>query len=91
VIKDANMPIVCNGFSGTTNTLTGGTQDPIIILDETQAWLWESSLKLRALPEVLSGTLQIRFQIYAYSAFMANRYPTAISILLGAGVAAPTF
>jgi HK97 family phage major capsid protein len=91
VIKNANIPTTANSFTGNALNLTGGTQDPVCIVDESQLWLWESPLKLRALPEVLSGTLQIRYQVYAYSAFMANRFPTAISVLAGAGLAAPGF
>jgi hypothetical protein len=91
VIKNANIPTTANSFTGNALNLTGGTQDPVCIVDESQLWLWESPLKLRALPEVLSGTLQIRYQAYAYSAFMANRFPTAISVLAGAGLAAPGF
>lgn len=91
VIKDANMPTTVNGFSGTQTVLTAGTQDAVIVVDESQLWLWEGPLRLRALPEILSGSLQIRFQAYAYSAFMCNRFPTAVSILAGAGVAAPAF
>jgi HK97 family phage major capsid protein len=91
VIKDANMPTACNGFTGTALNLTGSTQDPVVVLDESQMWLWEGPLRMRALPEVLSGTLQIRYQVYAYSAFMGHRFPTAISVLAGAGLAAPGF
>jgi HK97 family phage major capsid protein len=91
VFKDANMPVLSNGFSGTTLTLTGGSQDPIIVADESQLWLWEGTLRLRALPEILSGTIQVRYQAYAYSALLANRFPTAISIIAGAGVASPGF
>lgn len=91
VVKNANIPTTCNGFTGNALNLTGGTQDAIAILDESQLWLWEGSVKTRALPEILSGTLQIRFQLYAYSAFMPHRFPTAISVLSGAGLAAPAF
>lgn len=79
VFIDANIPV-----------LTGGTQDEVVVVKEDDLFLWENSLRLRALPEVLSGTLQIRFQLYSYSAFMANRLPVAISHITGAGLAANT-
>lgn len=91
VFKDANMPTAANGTSGNVVVTTGGTQDPIVVVKEDDLYLWEGTLRVRALPEILSGTLQIRFQLYAYSAFMPDRFPPSISYLTGAGVAAPTF
>lgn len=88
VIKDANMTTVANG---TASPSSGGTQDAIVVLNEDDLILWEGTMRMRALPEILSGTLQIRFQLYCYSAFMPNRAPAAISIAVGAGTAAPTF
>ena len=87
VIKDANMPTTMN-----STTVGGGTADPIVVLKEDDLYLWEGPLRFRVLPEVLSGTLQVRVQLYAYSAFMANRAPVAISVVTGnTGLAAPTF
>lgn len=48
--------------------------------------LWEGSMRTRVLQEVLSGTLQVRFQVFNYCAFMANRRPEAISVLSGTGL-----
>jgi hypothetical protein len=39
----------------------------------------------------LSGTLQIRFQAYAYSALTFGRAPNSIAIISGAGLASPSF
>lgn len=87
VVKDANMSTTMNATA-----TTGGTADPIVVLKEDDLYLWEGAVKMRALPEILSGTLQIRFQLYAYSAFMANRFPPSVSILSGnTGLAAPAF
>lgn len=88
VIKDANMSTVSNG---TGSPASGGSQDAIVVLKEDDLILWEGTMRMRALPEILSGTLQIRFQLYAYSALMANRFPPSISIIVGTGLAAPTF
>jgi hypothetical protein len=46
---------------------------------------------MRALPEILSGTLQIRFQVYVYSALIVSRFLPSISIVGGAAFAAPSF
>ena len=53
--------------------------------------LFEGILRTRALSEVLSGTLQVRLQVYAYSAFIPGRQPKAISKINGTGLIAPTF
>ena len=87
VIKDGNMP---TNMLGTV--VGGGTADPIIVLKEDDLILWEGTPKFRALPEILSGTLQVRYQMYCYSAFMPNRFAPSISILTGnVGLAQPGF
>lgn len=87
VVKDANMPTTMNGTA-----LTGGTADPIVVLKEDDLMLFEGTMRLRALPEILSGTLQIRYQAYCYSAFLPSRFLPSISILTGnTGLAAPSF
>ena len=85
VIKDANMPITMN-----STATTGGTADPVVVVKEDDLLLFEGQLKLRALPEILSGTLQVRLQAYCYSAFICSRFLPSISILTGnTGLAAP--
>lgn len=87
VIKDGNMPTTMNATA-----TTGGTADPVIVLKEDDLILWEGTPKFRALPEILSGTLQVRYQMYCYSAFMPNRFAPSISILTGnTGLASPAF
>ena len=39
----------------------------------------------RVLQEILSGTLQVRFQIYSYLAFLPNRYQDANSRIISYG------
>ena len=87
VIKDGNIPTTMNGTA-----VTGGTADPVVVVKEDDLILWEGTPRFRALPEILSGTLQIRYQVYQYSAFMPNRFAPSISILTGnTGLAAPGF
>jgi len=77
VLLDGNIP---------TN-LGGGTNETrIITLRTSDLYLWEGALQTRVLTEVLSGTLQVRFQVYRYFAFMGNRLSKAISIISGTGV-----
>lgn len=82
VVLDPNMPI----------NLGGGTnEDRIVATLTTDLILFEGGIRTRALPEVLSGTLTVRFQLYAYAAWTAERYPTGTSIAAGTGLVTPTF
>lgn len=80
---DANVPTTDNG----SGVLTG-TYDVSIALKTDDAWLFEGALRTRALSEVLSGTLEVRFQVFNYIAFLL-RYGQSLCIASGAGFAAP--
>lgn len=77
VILDGNIP---------ENLGAGTNETRIITLRTPDLYLWEGAIQTRVLTEVLSGTLQIRFQVFRYAAFMGNRLPKAISIVSGTGV-----
>jgi len=90
-----------NGFRGealgvawytdaTMPTTVSTNQDPIVIGNFDQAFLFEGDVRTRVLPDVLSGNLTIRFQLYRYVAFTAGVRPTAFSAITGTGVAAPS-
>jgi hypothetical protein len=51
--------------------------------------LFESGIRSRVLPEVGSGTLTVRLQVYAYIAFTTERYPKSVVEITG--LTAPTF
>lgn len=74
---DGNVP---------TNLGAGTNETRTIIARFLDLYLFEGALQTRVLQEVLSGTLQVRFQVYAYSAFMANRRPESISVVSGTGL-----
>jgi HK97 family phage major capsid protein len=78
------LPILLDGNIPTT--LGGGTESRILTVRTSDLYLWEGSLRTRVLTEVLSGTLQVRFQVYNYAAFMPDRLPKAISVVSGTGV-----
>ncbi len=87
VVADGNLPITCS-----TGSITSGTGDVVVLANEQDYILYEGSMHLRAMPEILSGTLQVRLQAYAYSAWFAHRFPPSTSIVTGTvGLAAPTF
>jgi len=82
---DGNVPIVATA----AGAVTGGTSDLALAAKWDDLWLFEGGLRTRVLSEVLSGTLQIRFQLYNYVAFLV-RYGASISVIVGTGMAAPT-
>jgi len=73
-----------------TNLGAGANQDRIYAVRSSDFYFWESPLRARTLTEVLSGTLQVRLQIYAYGAFTGERYPSSISTIDGTGLIAPS-
>lgn len=86
----AGLPVVVDSNIGTTyGNPTNSNQDEIYVVRAPDLILMEGPLRVRALQEVLSGTLQVRLQVFAYSAFVSGRYPSSISIISGTGLAAP--
>ena len=73
----------------TTTDGAGTNQDRIYASRVDDLYLFEGAMRTRALQEVLSGTLQVRFQAFNYIAFMADRYPVSTSIITGTGLTAP--
>jgi hypothetical protein len=69
-------------------TDAGGIQDVAIAAKWDDLWLFEGAPRFRVLPEVLSGTLEVRFQLYNYVAFLV-RYGQSIAIATGTGFAPP--
>jgi hypothetical protein len=59
-------------------------------LRTSDLFLWEGSMRTRVITEILSGTLQVRLQVYNYAAFMADRRPESISVISGTGLIAPS-
>jgi len=74
---DGNIPSNLGGGTNETRVITARFND---------LYLWEGSLRTRVLSEVLSGTMQVRLQVYNYVAFMGNRRPESISVISGTGV-----
>jgi len=96
---DPNIPLTFGGATTAPNigaisqgnvapidgTGSGNTQTPAIAMVADDLFLWEGELRTRTLSEVLSGTLQIRFQVYGYAASMPNRYQDSSGNLLSYG------
>jgi hypothetical protein len=81
---DANLPVLATA----AGAITGGTNDLSVVAKWDDCWLFEGALRTRVLPEVLSGTLEIRFQVYNYIAFLV-RYGQSLAVIKGTGMAAP--
>lgn len=58
---------------------------PLIGARWDDLFLWEGDIRTRVLSEVLSGSLAVRFQVYAYNAAMPNRYQDASGNLISYG------
>lgn len=84
VYSDANIP---------TNLGSGTNEDRIIVLASRVVHLWERKEDPVTLAfEQQAGTaLQVQLVAYGYAAFTAGRYPSAVGVVEGAGLAAPSF
>jgi HK97 family phage major capsid protein len=71
--------------SPTDGTGSGDTFTPVIggVFDDLL--LFEGDIRTRVLQEILSGTLQVRFQIYSYLAFLPNRYQNSSGKIVSYG------
>lgn len=82
VVTDPNMPI----------TLGAGTNEDVIhVLKADDLWLFESSVRTRALSETRAVGLTVLLQIYGYLAFTAERQPKSVVEIGGTALTAPTF
>jgi HK97 family phage major capsid protein len=82
VVIDQNLPNTFGGASaptiGVSNGVTSptdgnGTWTPILCGRWEDCIFWQSEPEVRVMLEVLSGTLQARFQVYCYVAAAPNR------------------
>lgn len=82
VVTDPSMP---------TTLGTGTNEDVIHVLRASDLLLFESGIRTRVLPDVGSGNLTVRLQVYGYLAFTAGRYPQSVVEIGGSGLVAPSF
>ena len=57
---------------------------PALVAAFSDTMLFESGMKTRVLPDVLSANLTVRFQLYGYAA-IAARYPAGVAKVSGTG------
>lgn len=82
VIIDANIPTT-DGAS--TN------QDSVYVVYAPDMVLMEGEVRTRVMEQPLSDTLEIRLQVFGYSAFASERYPKGITKISGTGLVTPSF
>ena len=86
------LPIVTDANVGTTYG-AATNQDEIYLVDAREMHLWEqpgSPFSLR-FDATTPGSLTIKTVVYGFSAFTAERYAKAASIISGTGLTAPSF
>lgn len=77
---DATLP---KNYGAATN------QSPILVGKFSDSYLFESGVKTRVLPDVLSANLTVRFQVYGYAA-LAHRFDKSVSTIAGTGTVSPS-
>lgn len=82
------LPVVTDPNIGTVYGV-GTNEDAVYVQRSSDLALYESSIRSRVLPEVGSGTLTVRLQVYGFLAFTAERYPQSVVEITG--LTAPTF
>ena len=81
VYIDGNIPTTVRELGVYSTT---GSEDYVMAAKFDDLWLFEGDLRTRVLPEVLSGTLEIRYQVFNYVAFLL-RYPQSVAFGTGKG------
>lgn len=69
----------------------GTNEDEIYVVRSADLILAEGPLRVRALEQTLANSLQVKLQVFAYSAFISARQPEAIGHISGTGLASPAF
>jgi hypothetical protein len=86
VFQTVNIPAYANegatALSPNKTSEGSYTADYLLTVKCDDVWFFESDLRTRVLPEVVSGTLQIRYQVYAYVGLLV-RYGPSIQVAGG--------
>lgn len=88
VYTDANIPTTVS-----TSTITGATEDNIIVAKRSDLLLFEESVAPRQFrfDETTAGSLTVKLLVSGYSAFTAGWYPKGVAVISGSGMTTPTF
>lgn len=86
----AGLPVIVDANIGTTGG-AGTNQDEIYVLYMPDLVLMEGEVRTRVMEQPLSDTLEIRLQVFGYSAFLDERWPKGIAKISGTGLVTPSF
>lgn len=75
----------------TTTAGSGTNEDKVLVVKHDDLWLWESAPKAEVFRETYADQGSVIVRLYEYLAFQGGRYPKAISVISGTGLAAPSF
>lgn len=84
VLVDANIPTTVG--AGTEDVVLGNRMDDLYLMEEG-----DGMPRRFRFDDVGSANLTVKLLVYAYSAFSAERYGAATSLVTGTGLIAPTF
>ena len=84
------IPVFLDPNLSTTRGASG-TEDVIIGLRSDDCWLWESPLQAEAFDAPYANSMGLLLRVYAYAAFIPDRYPASVGTITGTGLVAPTW
>ena len=61
-------------------------EDAILVIHAPDLRVMEGETRFRVLDAPLSETLEVRLQLFGYSAFLSGRYPEGICKITGTGL-----
>jgi hypothetical protein len=82
------IPIV---IDANVTTTASTTQDRVYLVARDDFILLEGPIMARVWDDVGSGNGIIRLSLFAFSAFLSNRYPDSLCIVSGTGLTTPVF
>jgi HK97 family phage major capsid protein len=68
----------------------GANEDRALLVRPSDMLLFECEPTVRVMRQVLSGTLQVRVQLYSYCGFIGDRFASATAVVAGTGMVAPS-
>jgi HK97 family phage major capsid protein len=69
----------------------GSNQDYIIVARMSDIRAYESQVRAEAFQQTYAQNMSVLCRLYAYAAFIPNRYPQSVGIITGSGAITPTF
>jgi hypothetical protein len=80
IYQTANIAptISTEGWNKEGEKSTSEKFDTLLTAKFDDVWFFESDLRARVLPEVASGTLQVRYQVYAYVGLLVRYGPSLV-------------